>query len=1081
MSRWIALGVGITNSMAYSYDGNTWYGLGSSLFDDGGYGIAQNGSLLVAVGTGINTIARSSDGGYTWQGLGDILFLAGISVAFGTPLGIATWVAVGDSDSGTKNNAIIYSHDAVTWHGLGPILDNGRTVVWNGNMFVAVGGPFINGGSCIVYSSDGMNWHSATVPSVFTEVNTVAWGNDRWIASATDINDVLQTLHSTDGMNWLLSTPIPITNTCFGLSWSGGIWVAVGNTTISIAYSSNDGMSWTPVQNSGSLIQGLNVSSNGSRFVAVGYDANSGNGIIAYSDNGITWQASSNGNNLIGEGYGIAWINDNLTYQVSGNIAILTGATGTTNNPVVAPIYKVKPVTEIALNAFQNTPTYLQGTLNLTNVTTIGNYAFFGCSGITGSLNLSNVTSLGSHAFTGTGIHTITLSNSLNTLQQDVFAACTNLTTVNLSHVTTIGYGAFQNCYQLSTIVLSDSLITIYADAFSGCSSLPSMLTISSPQLSSIGQTAFGNTSTSNCSILTFHLVACTSLTTIDETAFNRFNSNLPITVYVNPTTYNSVMVMPFPSYVTFIEQGTFIYSTQIGTVLGATGPITNGVILTNANGFLVTAVADQAFFNTPTYLSGTITLSSVAAIGQSSFAGSSGLTGSLDLSNVISLGTSAFYGCGFNGTLTLSPHLTSITNNVFAGTGFTSFTPLISSALTSIQPNAFHDCGIQSYNFIACTALTSIDTTAFNSGTSRPTTVYVNQLTYNSITPASFPSYVTFIEADFIYTVLGNHAILTGANGLIMNGVVDTIYQGFPVTEVAPSAFSSTPTYLSGTLNLSNVTTIGANAFQGCNQLTGNLNLSNVTTIGTNAFQYCNGFNGTLTLSNSLTTIPNNAFEGCFRLTGSLNLTHVTSLGTRAFYGCNGFNALTLSNASTTVGESAFNGCNSLTGSLNLSHVTSLGTSAFAACGFNGTLTLSNSLTTIPGSAFQGCGFTSFTPLASSALTTIGAFAFGNCSITAFDLVLCTSLTSIDITAFNNGASRPTTVYVNQPTYNSITPSAFPSYVTFIVGVCNAIHEHSTNVYRHPGALSISIQNLSIDQAINVTDVNVTFVYIGS
>ena len=71
---YVAVGDG-TNTIAYSSDGITWTGLGTSIFSSIGYGVAYNGTnRWVAVGNGTNSIAYSSDG-ISWTGIGTSIFL----------------------------------------------------------------------------------------------------------------------------------------------------------------------------------------------------------------------------------------------------------------------------------------------------------------------------------------------------------------------------------------------------------------------------------------------------------------------------------------------------------------------------------------------------------------------------------------------------------------------------------------------------------------------------------------------------------------------------------------------------------------------------------------------------------------------------------------------------------------------------------------------------------------------------------------------------------------------------------------------------------------------------------------------
>jgi hypothetical protein len=125
----------------------TWRGLGTSIFSGQGNGVAWSGAMWVAVGSGANSIAYSYDG-ITWIGLGNSIFTSGNGVAWSGSM----WVAVG---SGT-NHSIAYSYNGMTWVGLGKstFATQGNNVAWNGSLWVAVG----SGTNLIAYSYDGISW-----------------------------------------------------------------------------------------------------------------------------------------------------------------------------------------------------------------------------------------------------------------------------------------------------------------------------------------------------------------------------------------------------------------------------------------------------------------------------------------------------------------------------------------------------------------------------------------------------------------------------------------------------------------------------------------------------------------------------------------------------------------------------------------------------------------------------------------------------------------------------------------------------------------------------------------------------------
>ena len=70
------------------------------------------------------------------------------------------WVAVGQG-----TNTIAYStNNGTDWTAVTnstSFFTNGRDIVWNGSMWVAVGGGNVVGGTSIAYSHDGINWLNA--------------------------------------------------------------------------------------------------------------------------------------------------------------------------------------------------------------------------------------------------------------------------------------------------------------------------------------------------------------------------------------------------------------------------------------------------------------------------------------------------------------------------------------------------------------------------------------------------------------------------------------------------------------------------------------------------------------------------------------------------------------------------------------------------------------------------------------------------------------------------------------------------------------------------------------------------------
>ena len=321
-------------------------------------------------------------------------------------------------------------------------------------------------------------------------------------------------------------------------------------------------------------------------------------------------------------------------------------------------------------------------------ITSIGNFVFYGCSGLTKLTLPNSVTSIGNNAFYEcSGLTELTLPNSLESIEYFAFAYCSGLTELTLPNsVTSIGSSAFGGCSGLTKLTLPNSLESIGEYAFSGCSGLTELTLPNS--LTSIGRYAFAY-----CSGLT-ELTLPSSVTSIEKGAFDGCSGLTELTL---------------PNSVTSIGDGAFAYCSGLEKITVESENSRydsrdncNSIIETKTNTLIagcknsvmpnsVTSIGNGAFGGCSGLTELTLP-NSLESIGWYAFSGCSGLTELTLPNSVTSIGWYAFSNCSGLTELTLPNSVTSIGSSAFSGcSGLTELT--LPNSVTSIVSSAFSGC----------------------------------------------------------------------------------------------------------------------------------------------------------------------------------------------------------------------------------------------------------------------------------------------------------------------------------------------------------------------------------------------------
>ena len=497
----------------------------------------------------------------------------------------------------------------------------------------------------------------------------------------------------------------------------------------------------------------------------------------------------------------------------------------------------------------------------------------------------SGVTSIGKYAFYGcTSLTEVTLPDSVTVIGNYAFYGCTGLTSVTIPNsVTNIKYLAFKNCSNLAEATILNSSATIGDsdhDVFKECAAGFTLWGWA-------GSTAQSYATAANHAFMPLNSGACGDSLTY---SFDPGTGKLTISGSGAMADYFGASRTPW-----------FLYRESILSVV-----IENGA----------TTISRYAFDGC-TGLSSVTIPSSVTTVGYRAFRNCSRLTGVTISNPDCVIGDSdydVFDGCSSGLKITGWSGSTAETYAAAANLTFESLGSTSGQFGDSVYYTVNPHTGTVSitgtgpmWDFSPSFASPLYGNTALNSVTIGSGVTSIGERAFEScsnLTSVTIPNSVDSIGSYAFRSCTGLTSIAVEAGNSAYSA------DGGVLFDKSKKTLICYPAGKTGSYTIPNsVTSIGNSAFYYCTGLTSVTIPNSVNSIGNSAFYSCTGLTS-VTIPNSVNRIGTYAFYYCTGLTSVTIPNSVGSIGSYAFYYCTGLKDVSVHNAEAVFGSNAFSVC---------------------------------------------------------------------------------------------------------------------------------------------------------------------------